>query len=855
MKLRRRALAAGVVAAAVGVALAAVPDPPKLRANPTVRVIHAPGPGMISSSLTLTNQTSDPVTITSITRDPSCDDEVTHVLALPAIIPGNGSTPITIQCAGTITGGHRRCLFHANPPAGNALVNFEGVCEGGLASTISAAPDDLDFGDVTIGASSSTTVMLSNNAATQITRLSLHTTDLESTFELGAPCNPDARECDASIATIASGETTPITVSCRPKRAGANTAELHVAAETGQFLSAPITLACNGVAATTPVLVITGDPVDAGGVDALAGSASPAPLRLRNAGASALQITNVQIFDGGNGAASDWSYVASGECNGSVPPVCELAPEEVLSLRLEFDPSSIGARGATLVIDYFDTATRSRSIPLEGEGLGATLSLVGGVQSFDFGTVPINITSDLPFQLANQGNRTITAMLDPVVSPFSLVPSASINVVPGMPGTVVASCRPTAVGEALTTIGAMGSDAFMSGAIEIPARCEGTTSPLYAVPSSIMLGQVRVSAGTTSVPIQVLVSSGAQLTIASATLATSSALLDVVANLPMSTPTTIQLEVTPSNEGDLDNELVLVASSGATVRVPISGTIATATYQQPLARSLGTFCVSQPTTSDTLALRSTGTATLQLEAPVMALGPMSPFDIEPQAPSTYPILLGPAGVAIVEVTPRRQGSAGVQQDDIVWTTDVDLAETSTTTISARFVDDGGAVAPDALSFGPGTIHLEQDNAQKVTLQNCDTQTIVFADPSVPPPFRLDSANFPPELAPNESATFTIGFHPTRVGFFDETLTILSEQLDEPLTVRLTGEGARPVVPPDAGVLPPFPVPQSFYGCGGCSTPGDSSAVLVIGIAGVGLRVMKRRRRKFVATGAMRRCCE
>jgi hypothetical protein len=307
------------------------------------------------------------------------------------------------------------------------------------------------------------------------------------------------------------------------------------------------------------------------------------------------------------------------------------------------------------------------------------------------------------------------------------------------------------------------------------------------------------------------------------------------------TPATVQLVIDPTTEGELDNELVLVASSGATVRVPISGTVATAVYEQPLARSLGTFCVNQPTTADTLVFRSTGTATLRLDAPAMALGPMSPFDIHPQAPPTYPVLLSPTTGANIEVTPRRQGSAGVQQDDVVWTTDVDGAETVRTTISARFVDDGGAVAPDALSFGAGTIHLEQDNAQKVTLQNCDTQTIVFADPSVPAPFRIDSANFPRELAPNESATFTIGFHPTRVGIFDEILTIQSDQLDEPLTVRLTGEGARPQQPPDAGMDPPGIDAQSFYGCGGCSTRSPTGALLIVIVLGASLLPRRRRR--------------
>lgn len=840
----RRGIAAAVVLAALGVAIAAVPAPPVLRANPAVRVIYAPGPGMTSSSITLANQTADPVTIASITRDPACDEEVTHVLALPATITGNGATSVAIQCAGTITAGLRRCRFHANAASGASLVDFEGVCEGGLLTGLTATPSAVDLGDVVVGSGASTTVMLANSAISEITSLSVHTTDLDGTFELGAPCNPDARECDAAIATTATGQSTPLTVWCRPKRSGPHSAELYVATSTGQYLSPPVTLACNGIPAATPVLALTGDPVRGGEVDVQSGSATPAPLRLRNAGAGSLQITNIQIFDGGNGAAADWSYIASGECSGSVPPLCELAPNEVLSLQLVFDPSGIGGRDATLVIEYFDTATRSRSIPLEGDGMGATLSLVGSTQPLEFGTVPLNITSDLSLQLQNQGNRSITAMLSlaPPGPPYSLTPGASLVVAPGMPASVVAACRPTSVGEATATIRAQGDGAVGSGTVDITARCEGTNTVLYTVPSSLILREVRRGDATISVPLQVVVSSGPALQIVSATLAQPTTKLGVSATFPSATPATVQIVVDPTTEGELDNELVITASNGATVRVPISGTVATAQYEQPLARSLGTFCVNQPTTGDTLAFRSTGTATLQLSAPEMELGPMSPFDIDVQSPAAYPVLLAPSNVASIEVTPRRQGAAGVQQDDVVWTTDVSGMETVRTTISARFVDDGGAVAPDALSFGPGTIHLEQDNAQKVTLQNCDTQTIVFADPNVPPPFRIDSANFPRQLAPNESATFAIGFHPTRVGIFDEILAIQSDQLDEPLTVRLTGEGARPQLPPDAGVEPPDPEAQSFYGCGGCSTRRPDSGLLVVIALGSVLRPRRRSHR-------------
>jgi MYXO-CTERM domain-containing protein len=132
----------------------------------------------------------------------------------------------------------------------------------------------------------------------------------------------------------------------------------------------------------------------------------------------------------------------------------------------------------------------------------------------------------------------------------------------------------------------------------------------------------------------------------------------------------------------------------------------------------------------------------------------------------------------------------------------------------------------------------------VTLQNCDTQTIVFADPQVPAPFRIDSANFPRSLAPNESATFTVGFHPTRVGIFTDTLVITSQQLVDPLLVTVSGEGARPPPVPDAGVDPPGADERSFYGCS-CSSPRSSprsspSGGLVIVVA-MGVALRRRRR--------------
>lgn len=800
-------LVVGVVARADGAPSMAV------RAEPEVSVVHVSGAGGTTGTVTLVNSGTSDVTIASLTRDPACDSDVTAVLTTPVTIAAGGGAPVTLHCAGTVTTGMRRCVFHANSSPGDDLVDFEAVCEGGTVSSLTAAPAAIDFGDVTIGGAASTAVTVSTSGAAIVAKLFLQTTDLGGNFEVGAPCNPDARECDGSITGITAGGSAVISVWCRPKTVGPHTATLRIASETGAYLGAPVTLACMATPSAGPALVITGDPIDAGNIAVQMGMAKPRSLHVRNAGATPLTLTSVQIL-GAGGAAADWSYVASGACTGTIPQPCMLAPTDHIDLELRFDPSAIGSRSAALIIGYFDGVARSRAIPLTGTGTGATLAIVGVLTPLEFGTVPINQTSNLAFALGNLGNRSTTATLTatPPGAPFSLTPPSTIVVAPGTPAMVGVACHPTASGDAQTSVSITADDALVATSLALTARCTGTTGPLFTDPAAIALGEIRTSVGVTQVPITIQ-STGPALQITNATLATTNANLSVVGAFPIGTPAALALSIDPQTAGPLSDELVVSASSGQTVHVPISGTVVTATYAPPLARSLGTFCVKQPTTADELALRSTGTATLMLGTPTLAAGAFSPFDLELRSPTVYPSLLPAASIATIGITPKRAMSAGIVQDEVVWTTDVAGDLTARTMVSAQFVDDGGAIAPSALSFGAAVIHLDTFNAQRVTLQNCDTQTIFFGPPDVPPPFRLDSDGFPLQLAPNERATFSVGFHPTRRGVFEATLVIESDQLETALELHLGGEGVvdSPAMP-DAGPDPRNTDERSFYGC-------------------------------------------
>jgi uncharacterized protein (TIGR03382 family) len=312
-----------------------------------------------------------------------------------------------------------------------------------------------------------------------------------------------------------------------------------------------------------------------------------------------------------------------------------------------------------------------------------------------------------------------------------------------------------------------------------------------------------------------------------------------VRGVPATTPATLDLAGPPQAEGSLDDRITVTPSSGPPLAIPVTGAAVTASYSVPSAVSLGTVCVQQPTTPRILALSSTGTATLQLTAPALQNAD-SPFDLVLVAPVGYPNVLAPRQRAMIAVTPKRRDTAGMVSDDVIWATDVAGATTAHTTLTATFVADGGAIAPGALAFGPTPVHVDTHNAQQVTLQNCSSAPFQLDAPAVPVPFSIDSPSFPTALKPGEIATFSVGFHPTKIGkVSSKTLSITSPQLHDPLTVDLSGEGVAPGSDSDAGPGSNGLSTTSFYACS--CTSGDPSSAIAILLAAFGVLVPRRRR--------------
>jgi hypothetical protein len=304
---------------------------------------------------------------------------------------------------------------------------------------------------------------------------------------------------------------------------------------------------------------------------------------------------------------------------------------------------------------------------------------------------------------------------------------------------------------------------------------------------------------------------------------------------------TLQLAIDPEADGDLSTTIAAADTSGNnSVHVPITGKVATASVSVPSAVALGTYCVNQPTTPTALVLQSTGTATITVGAPAMAT-PGSPFQLALRVPTLYPAALAPGTPDAIDVSPGRQGSAVDVSDDVVWTTDIDGVQHPHTTVSAKFLAAGVALAPASLGFGEESIHLYVKNAQPLTIQNCSGPTLTLT-PTIDAPFSIDS-DFPTTLGAVPQ-TFAIGFHPTKTGTVTKFLRITTSD-QQVLEVQLTGTGIANGTGEDGGLGSAGYHATSFYACS-CTTssPGGALAIALAIIAVIApRRALSGRRRR------------
>lgn len=849
-----RAVGVVVVLGSALLAYAAVGNGDIVATQPITVVTVTSTTGSGSGTVSLQNTSAATTYSVLVGSDATCDPDVTFSITGGNPITGfqpSTSRNVQVGCPARGDEAMQHCLFHAtNSVNQTPLADFMGVClYGASPPTLLPLQTSLDLGTVTVGDFAEDTLTIRNNGTgAPIKRVYLMTSDLDGNFQLTTPCNPDGSYCDVELATaVAPGSTFDVGIKCRPQAAGTHTAQVYVGTDTFQLLSLGVTLQCSGAATTQPALTLNPTTIEIPTpVEVKDDEAVNVVVHVANEGAGTLLIRDVRTVDVDAGAADDWTYAASGDCSGQISSMCMLAAGKKVDINLTFDPSQIGSRRAALLISYRDTLDRTFEIPLGGVGRGATLRRPGPQGALAFGTVPVGTTSSLDITLVNDGNRDATimpALAAATMPPFSTTPATGFVVSPGTPRTITVTCTPQAAGMFTTTVSLSSMDTLSAQPLTVSATCDGTTQALYANPTALPIGEVRINAGTLTRTVQVLSNSGSPLTFAGEPqLDAANAAITLGPLSQSTTPASFDVTLAPQLEGPMSATILVQTDDGQTVRIPVSATAVKAAYLAVETLDLGTFCVDQPTTSSNLPLFSSGTATIELLAPALGQSP-SPFELSFTTPPVYPHRLAPTKAAIVSVTPKRQRAAMTVADSLTWRTDVEGGATAGTALTARFIDSGGAIAPPALTFGEVTVHLFTPNGQRVVIQNCNPTPLVLDPPNIRTPFSIDSPNFPAMLSPNESVAFSVGFHPTRVGTVMDVLRITSPQLPgSPLEVTLVGTGSAGEPAPDAGIGLTPPGDTSFYACSCNSSTRRRGPLGVIPIALAVLCTLFGRRR-------------
>ena len=805
---------------------------PGVVVTPPVVEVHQMQNMMGSGAGTMMN-TGTSVQVLAITADSSCAGNGVTGFSMPSppfTLGMTQSQPAGISCTGTSTFGIRRCQQHINGSGASVLASYTGLCLTEAPMLFMANMATLDFNDVMVGGSGGPLTVTITNPMTNPTQslVSIQVADQDGNFVVGSPCFQNGPGCDATVALPPMGQL-PISVTCTPQSPGVKMVAMHVVGSSGAHTS--VMLRCNGTQTAgapaigvNPTTVPLSWPVNMG--------ATSSSVRVTNIGTANLIVQQPTLS-----GAMDWSFTPGAPCT-TFP--CTLPMGTFFDITTTFAPTAIGARDATMTLSSNDPNSGMVQVQLDGTGQGATLALatnLGNPPVLDLGTTPIGMMTQSTFVLRNDGNVVldpVSLLLTQTGTVFGVSPTPT-NIAASGTRTITVTCTPSAASLYTADLDVTAPTAKSGSPISIEVRCTGTAGSLFATPSTLRLDEIRT--GTADVTKRItLKSAGGSLTI-STNPHLVSPIVGVTVGAPsgttitMAQPVTFDVSVAP---GTLDRDLtgtIEVTAGADTLPIPMTGKVVTAKIEYPQALMIGSFCVGQATSPATSRLTSSGTATIALASqPVLSKMATSPFQLTYTTPVAYPYQLPSGQSASVDITPLRQMTKGVQTDVLVWATDVagDLAPK--TTVTAEFVAEGGAIAPQLVDFQRVKLR-EVGEPHVIKIQNCGMQPMQLNGPSIDPEgeFRDDSPTpLPGTLAPNQIATINVNFAPKKIGSRMAMLSVDSSA--GRLSVMLLGQG---IDDPDQ-----TKETTSFYACD-CTTS-DPSALWP---ALVVLVVLRRRRRR------------
>lgn len=563
-------------------------------------------PGSISfGDVTVGSSSTQPVTLVSSGTAP--------VTVNSADISGTGFTvsganfPLTLApqqtatlqvkfapaTTGTVSGS--LAIASNSATASAASVSLSGTGEEATTPQLTTSAASLNFGNVTVGSSSTQPLTLTSTgtAAVTVNSASVSGTGFTvsgATFPLNL--NP--------------GQTVTLQVKFDPTNTGAVTGKLAIASNSSTNPNATVSLSGTGIAATSPQLSVSAASLSFGNVTV--GSSSTQPLTLSSTGTAPVTINSAGVTGTGFSVS------------GTTFPLT-LNPQQTVTLQVKFQPTSTGSVTGQLAVSSNSSTNATATVSLSGTGQAATSpQLSVSAASLSFGDVTVGSSSKQPLTLTSTGTAAVTISSLTVKGTGFSISSESLPLTlnPNQALTIEVQFDPTTAGAISGTLTiSSNSSTNATATVNLSGTGTAATTPQLTI-SAASLSFGNVTVGSSSTQTLTLTSTGtAAVTINSADVtgvdfSVSGASFPLILD-PKQT-VTLQVQFAPTAAGAVTGQLTISSNSStnANAVANLSGT-GVATEQHTVDLSWNAPTGSPDPVSGYNIYRSTGrTSTFQL---------------------------------------------------------------------------------------------------------------------------------------------------------------------------------------------------------------------------------------------------
>jgi hypothetical protein len=678
---------------------------------------------------------------------------------LPATLNPGQSTAIQVLFTPKSIGVASGQIKIGNASSSDEMVvalNGKGTAVSGsqLSPQLTVSTDSLSFGGVSLDTETTKPILLSSTGTAPVHLRAATVTGAG--FSLVGGALPS---------TLAPGQSLTLQVRFSPSVTGSAIGKLVIESDSSAGDSI-VVLNGTTIAPATPQLVL-----------------SAASVRFGNVTVNSTTMQSLTLSSVGTDAVTIYSVALTGDSfsiSGASFPVT-LNPMQSLTLRVQFNPKTIGAANGRLVIASNSAVDGNMEVPLTGAGIAAPspqLMVSAGRLSFD--NVTVNTSTAQSVTLTSTGTAPVIINSASISGAGFVLTGASLPVTlaPTQSLTLHVQFNPTTVGASngKVTI-ASNSETGSTTEVALSGVSVAAPSPQLTVSTgSLSFGDVTID--TSTAQSLTLTSTGtAPVTVNSAVIAGAGfALADnsLPVRLAPTQSLTLHVQFNPTAVGRATGTLTINSDSSTshTTEVALSGMSIAAPSPQ-LTLSAGSLSFGNVTvdtsTAQSLTLTSTGTAPVIVNS-ASILGPgfsltgaSFPVTLAPTQSLTLHVQFNPTTVG------RATGTLTINSDSSTGsTTEVALSGVSVAAPSPQLT-----LSTASLSFGNVTVDTSVE--QSLTLTSTGTAPVTVNSAVIAGAgFALADNTLPVTLSPTQSLTLHVQFNPTTVGRANGTLTISSD---------------------------------------------------------------------------------